>query len=167
MKRANVANVHSERYTRPPNLLDGLLLKQRSGLLHFLMLFMFGASMVVTLVRVLSILTLQVSLGVYAIHPTAPRIDVPDAIKTSWGAYSPYYSASKYVHPPQGCSVNQVNLVSYPANSSLLVSPLIRHFVGSKAWCKVSDIWSNRENPIRFGETLKCVKLQRFKTGLS
>ena len=38
-------------------------------------------------------------------------IGIPDEVQRRWGQYSPYYPAGKYVPPPQGCHVTQVNIV--------------------------------------------------------
>jgi len=37
-----------------------------------------------------------------------------------WAQYSPYTPAGSYKPPPQGCSVEQVNLVSNDSSSRLL-----------------------------------------------
>lgn len=40
-----------------------------------------------------------------------PDLGVPKNIQRHWGQYSPYYPAGKYVEPPSGCVIDQVNIV--------------------------------------------------------
>jgi hypothetical protein len=40
-----------------------------------------------------------------------PKLGVPEKIQRQWGQYSPYYPAGKYVAPPKGCVIDQVNIV--------------------------------------------------------
>ncbi|EIW76422.1 acid phosphatase [Coniophora puteana RWD-64-598 SS2] len=56
------------------------------------------------------------------VQPTAPDLGVPFSITQYWGAYSPYYNAANYTAPPDGCTINQVNLLQrhgarYPTSS--------------------------------------------------
>lgn len=46
------------------------------------------------------------------IKPITPQIPIPDSIKHDWGPYTPYFSVSEYLQPPNGCRITQVNLVS-------------------------------------------------------
>ncbi|KAM5541215.1 hypothetical protein V8D89_005144 [Ganoderma adspersum] len=41
----------------------------------------------------------------------APKLGVPEAIQTKWGQYAPYRAMGKYVGPPEGCRVTQVNIL--------------------------------------------------------
>ncbi|KAI0087758.1 histidine phosphatase superfamily [Irpex rosettiformis] len=38
-------------------------------------------------------------------------IGLPDRIQRRWGQYSPYFPAGKYVGPPKGCKITQVNIL--------------------------------------------------------
>lgn len=43
-----------------------------------------------------------------------PDLGIPKNIQRHWGQYSPYYTAGKYVGPPDGCVIDQVNIVRLP-----------------------------------------------------
>lgn len=43
-----------------------------------------------------------------------PTLGVPVKIQKRWGQYSPYRPAGKYVQPPKGCVIDQVNIVRLP-----------------------------------------------------
>ncbi|KAI0711023.1 phytase [Cerioporus squamosus] len=40
-----------------------------------------------------------------------PPLGVPDEVQRSWSMYSPYFAAGTYHAPPDGCLVDQVNLI--------------------------------------------------------
>ncbi|KAJ3927688.1 MAG: acid phosphatase [Lentinula lateritia] len=39
------------------------------------------------------------------------RLTPPYVLQQNWGAYSPYYPVAKYVAPPEGCSITQINIL--------------------------------------------------------
>ena len=46
-----------------------------------------------------------------AAESALPELGVPEKIQRRWGQYSPYYPAGEYVPPPDGCVIDQVNIV--------------------------------------------------------
>ena len=55
---------------------------------------------------------------------SVPELGVPEKIQRRWGQYSPYYPAGKYVAPPDGCVIDQVNIVRSLHTMRLVQAPL-------------------------------------------
>ncbi|KAG9310358.1 histidine phosphatase superfamily [Chiua virens] len=54
------------------------------------------------------------------INKTAPTFDLPQSLQQSWATYSPYFPVVKYVPPPAGCDIVQLERhgARYPTSGS-------------------------------------------------
>ncbi|KLO05907.1 phosphoglycerate mutase-like protein [Schizopora paradoxa] len=77
-----------------------------------LLLLAFCAILVLrTLLRLIPQIDWNCRDGKHKYHPTTPTLGVPEDVQHNWAQYSPYHPEGVYLTPPDGCVIDQVNIL--------------------------------------------------------